>query len=193
MRHLKCLTLIAILMLGCVQSALRAQDLGNGPVNPPSDDPPYTIGSGWAQFSWTNGPNVFNVEGPYTFNASGPVTLDVTDWRYDGDRFKIFDNGLLIGTTSMPTDNGFTIFDDADAAFVDSRFSHGTFNLGPGAHALTFETILVATCYPDGVGNFRVESSPEIPSAVPVPTSILGGSVLLLSLLVLRRRSILAA
>ena len=168
MRNLKCAIFVVALMLASTE-ALHASTI-------------YAVGSGWQQFTWNNGPNVFNNEGPFTFTSPVAVELDVTDFRYDGDRFTVFDNGSPIGSTSVPVDNSFSIGDNADAAFVDPRFSHGTFLLAPGAHSLTFETIQSAYCLPDGTANFRG-------LAVPVPTSVWAGGVLLVGLAIARRRS----
>jgi len=176
------------MLLAFTSIATKADTISNGAVAPPSDDPPYIVNSGWTQFSWTGGPNVWNVEGAYTFSLSGSGTLEVTDWRYDGDQFKVYDFGSLIGTTSTPTDDSFTIGDNPDAAFVDPRFSHGTWILGAGPHSLTFYTIASAFCFPDGSGNFRVDASITNPPAVPLPSSVYGGGALLLAMFIARKR-----
>src|SRR2546427_13087269 len=74
---------------------------------PPSEDPAVPIGGGWQHFEWNNGPNVFNNEGAWTFASASATALKITDTGVVGDRFSLFDNGVLIGTTSVPANNGY--------------------------------------------------------------------------------------
>lgn len=143
-----------------------------------------TVGSGWEFFSWSNGPGVWNSEGAFTFDVPFSTDLKVTDAALDGDQFEVYDGGFLIGTTSLPANDGAWI-GDFDAAFADPRWSSGEYLLGPGAHSLTFKTILVPTGAPGGDAGFRVDA------VVPAPAAVVLG-ILGVSLVgTLRRRRVL--
>ncbi|MEM7311453.1 MAG: hypothetical protein AAF682_32615, partial [Planctomycetota bacterium] len=92
-------------------------------------------------------------EGAWCFEAPYPVTLTVTDFAVVSDRFEVYDDGVLVLTTSdVPDwdDLGFASpFDappyelDPNLALASGSFSTGTVELGPGAHSLEFRAIHV--------------------------------------------------
>jgi hypothetical protein len=117
---------------------------------------PYSVGDGWHSFSWT-GTGGSQVESPFTFSSAGAVAVKVTDAYVSGDRFQLFDNGQLIGTTSQI--NGSAPWTDSpDVAFASSMFSNGIFALGAGAHSLTLTDIQSPTGYPGGSAFLRFDA-----------------------------------
>jgi hypothetical protein len=127
-------------------------------------DPPITVDAAeWAVFVW--GPDGLNLEGPFTFSTTRSVVVKVTDGACRGDQFEVFDLGASLGTTSSvavdPTCSPpFPI--DPDLAFADPTYSHGTFVLAPGSHAITIRAI---------VNPFRSGGSWLRVDTLPLPTS----------------------
>ncbi len=128
------------------------------------------VGGGWQAFSWDNAPGSFNNEGALTFTSGVATKLTVTDAYLDGDRFQVFDNGTSLGLTSVPTSDGFSVFNNADAARADSRFSSGVFALAPGSHAITIQITAIASGYPGGTGYLRADAVD--PTATPEPAGL---------------------
>jgi hypothetical protein len=131
---------------------------------------PITVGGGWQSFSWSGGPGVFDFEGAFTFNDGSPTGLKVTDAFIDGDQFEVYDGVLLIGTTSVPANDGADIGGNPDGAFADARWSSGKFFLAPGPHSITLKTIAIATGYPGGSAYLRVDT-------IPAPGALLLGTL----------------
>ena len=118
-----------------------------------------TVGDGWHQFSWTGGPNVTQTESAFTFTNTAPVTVSVTDAFVPGDRFKLYDNGSLVGTTSQVNGSSPNVWTDNPAvAILDPGFSSGIFTLGAGTHSLLLVDIQIATGYSSGAAFLRVDS-----------------------------------
>jgi hypothetical protein len=121
-----------------------------------------TVGGGWQFFEWNNAPGSFNVEGAFTFTSASSTLLTITDTGVDGDRFSLFDFGTLIGTTSVPANDGYdneTL--TPDQTLTDPRYSHGFFPLSPGNHSITIQIIEAARGYSGGGADFRVDVVPE--------------------------------
>lgn len=119
---------------------------------------PYTVGSGWANFCWGGAvPTPWDTT--FDFTLTNPAILKVADAGIDGDRFNVTDNGLSIGNTSIPYDDGADIGGDYDGAFADYRFSSGWWVLFPGSHSITGTTIAEATGYPSGCAGVRVDNA----------------------------------
>lgn len=116
-----------------------------------------TVGGGWNSFSWT-GTNTSQVESAFTFTSAASVAVKVTDAYVPGDRFQLFDNGKLIGTTSQLNGGSATWTDNPDTAFASGKFSSGIFALGAGTHSLVLENIQSPTGYPGGSAFFRVDA-----------------------------------
>ena len=125
----------------------------------------YSVGSGWTSFEFGNQGSslVPNLE----FNLSDPGTLKVTDAYMIGDRFEIYDNGILLGTTSTPVDDG-TWLGNADAAYAYFGYSHGLFSLSSGLHDIT--GIALESPYGNGGAYWRVDTGS---APVPEPATML--------------------
>ena len=151
-----------------------------------------SVGDGWHSFSWTGGPNVTQTESAFTFTSGAAVTVKVTDAYISGDRFQLFDNGSLVGTTSQL--NGPTPWtDNPDVAFA-GLFSKGAFTLGAGSHSLVLKNIQIPSGYDSGAGFFRVDGNGGVvvagnPSAPePGTLALVGMGLVGLALGRLRRR-----
>ena len=149
---------------------------------------PVPTNGSWVQFRWAlgnPGGATSAIEEPLTFTVPGgdSAVLDVTDYALPGDQFKITDT--LSGdmwTTTVPDDSVFAYEDDPDDAFRDSRYSSGSFDLGPGDYELDIEVIRLTTlsgsaggidtpsgCDENDAGFIRV----NLASAVPEPGAAL--------------------
>jgi len=129
-----------------------------------SGRPAITVDGGWTIFTWLSGPGVFNTEGAFTYSSTGYTDVVVTDAFIDGDQFEVYDNGVLIGTTSVPLDTG-AAQADPDLAFADPGWSSGVFTVPPGNHSITILIILTATGFPDGGAYLQITQA-----ANPIPT-----------------------
>lgn len=74
--------------------------------------------------------------------------------------FRIFDNGVLLGSTSAAVPNASSVGECISCALADPNYSHGFFILGPGAHSLTgiFDGVIT-----NGDGDFIIKSSGGVP------------------------------
>ena len=70
----------------------------------------------------------------------------MTDISCRGDRFEVFDFGRSLGTTSaVPAGRqcpDVQEVNDPAIAFLDPTYSHGTFVLQPGDHAITIRAVV---------------------------------------------------
>ena len=168
---------------------------------PDLDDPPIGVDDGWSfsfvsppLFTWfgPTGANaaVFNTQGPFTYTSSERTTVFITDAFCTGDQFRVYDFGVAIGDTSVPTPLGCIPAPGRgllDELFEDPRWSSGTFLLGPGAHSVTIQTIV--NPFSAGAGFIKVDSAPftakelkiaardalvEIANSLPPDTNIPG-------------------
>jgi hypothetical protein len=131
-------------------------------------DASVAVGSGWQIFDWDNAPGAFDQEGAFTFSSATPTTLKVTDSFINGDRFDVFDHGILVGTTSFPANDHHYIDGKPALAFKNPLFSHGTFTLPPGSHSLTFENIEIARGYSSGAAYFELISKPAVTTSIAI-------------------------
>ena len=126
---------------------------------------------------------------PWTFTGPGMVTL--TDLFARGDQFELFDAGVLVGSTSVPTNDGATtcpssgIGNDILACLADPTYSHGVFTVGAGAHSLTIEVIQNAVGTDGGAAVFQLASA-----SVPEPgtVTLFGAGLVALGVLLRRQR-----
>lgn len=73
-----------------------------------------------------------------SYRLNGTYSVDVTDYQAPIDRFTLYLDGSLLGTTGPKIEGGANV-DDVITAWEDSRFSKGTFTIGSGL--LTIFTI----------------------------------------------------
>lgn len=158
------------LVIACSNTVLAVPT--NGDVGTAGDDPPLPVGGGWQYFSWYGGPGVWNVEGAFTYDYPGSTILKVTDCFIDGDQFEVYDGGMLVGTTSVPANDG-DATGDIDYAYSSPKWSSGDFLLGPGSHSITLYTIQIASGYSDGGAYLRADPA----CVVPAPGAVLLGSI----------------
>lgn len=136
------LMVVGMALLVLVGSAAANARNGGGQRRPYGPAPRPAVGSGWTAFDFVGEGSTV---GPFTFSSATPTTLKVTDAFCAGDRFRIYDNGVLVGDTSVPTLTscdfpGFT--DDPDTANASPSYSHATFALPPGAHSITVQVLV---------------------------------------------------
>ena len=155
----------------------------------------------WGQFSFgivdsfaeacsgctpSNGGNSFELGSPpWTVSLGDQAFLIIQDAFVSGDQFRVFDNDLFIGDTSVPgaltgacvlgdpsSDNT-----DPDLCFTNNNYSQGIFDLLPGDHSFTIQAI--ASPFQGGeaylcVSSSRTSCSPvSAPEPVPEPMSII--------------------
>lgn len=127
----------------------------------------------------------------YQFTTYEPTPLQVTDYQCVGDRFEVWDNGVLLGTTSVPSpiDDCATQVNTPDEGWADARYSKGTFLLPAGDHDI--ELVVLPGSFEDGTAALRIEA----PVTQAIPTLSVGMLALLAlalggaSFLLLRRRT----
>jgi hypothetical protein len=168
------LNTLAVLMCAVTMSLCvsQAKDLAGTLDNTKSDgvsgalDPPLPVDGGWTAFNWSEGVGSFNNEGPFTFSTAVPAYVSVTDAYVDGDRFEVFDNGLSLGVTSEPVDDGSYGGFSPDCVYLDPRLSSGQFLVGAGDHAITLKIVQAGGGFTYGTGFLRADSSPFVPGTV---------------------------
>ena len=131
---------------------------------------PLVVDAGWTGTEVQPPRFFFGAEGTFstdvfTFSSASPTILRITDDFCKGDRFRIFDNGVPIGDTSVvpigSVDDcaGFGgPSGDPVAAFASTVYSHGSFPLGPGNHSITI--LAIVSPFGGGRGFIKVDSVP---------------------------------
>ncbi|MCW5853876.1 MAG: hypothetical protein KIT87_27660, partial [Anaerolineae bacterium] len=140
---------VATLLLVLVGNAAADSGNGGGQRRPFAPVMALTVGGGWTGFEFGD---VGTTAGPIAFTSASPIVLKVTDAYCAGDRFRIYDNGQLLGDTSsnplawcdFP---GRTV--DPVTAFTSWYYSHGEFALPAGPHSITIQ-MLAAPFGPGG-------------------------------------------
>lgn len=153
--------LVLVLSLSAIL-AIPAMAVGNnGQIDSDVNDPAIVVGAGWSAttavppaFFWSGTIPVYSYSGPFTFTNTGLVRVDVTDDFLKGDQFNVYDNAVLVGTTSLVAVNATSLEVGPDAAFADPTYSSGSFILGPGSHSIDIEVI--GASFTAGRGYIRV-------------------------------------
>ncbi len=151
---------------------------------------PLPTNGEWTQFQWfPPEPSGYNgslgaLEDPYEFTLYDYAYLDVTDYDLAGDIFQVYNNGALLGPTSMVPagDDNSPNTPNPDVAFGDDTWSSGTFWLGPGDHSIHIDVIQQNGTVLNGGGFLRVR-------AVPEPTAALWMLLAGLPVMLRRKRS----
>ncbi len=109
----------------------------------------------WTYFRFGTGgtfvPDVFAVA------TTTQLILQVTDLMCSGDRFAVYDNGVLLGNSSVPTfDECRSNTESPNTAYGNSTWSSFHATLGPGVHAITIKVLI--SVYGSGSGAIRVKS-----------------------------------
>jgi hypothetical protein len=125
-----------------------------------------TVGSGWQPFGWNGPVGVDSFDNPFTFTLTQPGYLSVTDVFVDGDSFEVRDGVTLLGTTSVPLDDGQSQA-DPDLTFRTAAWSWGQFPLAAGLHSINIRVVAEATGYTRGDGYLRIDYSPYGSAAIP--------------------------
>lgn len=132
---------VALLLLVLVGTTAADSGNGGGIRRPLAPVMALTVGGGWTGFEFGE---VGSTAGPFTFTTAGPVVLKVTDAYCAGDRFRVYDNGQLLGDTSYSWMSlcefpGRTV--DPVTAFTSWYYSHGEFSLSAGSHSITIQSL----------------------------------------------------
>lgn len=107
----------------------------------------------------------------FTFNLSDPTYLVVVDAGFGGDRFSVFDNGSLLGSTTGGTDTyPLSVSTNFDAAYADASYSKGLFLLGVGSHTIT--GVLSRSALDDVGSPFNATVGAISLQAIPEPGSV---------------------
>lgn len=107
----------------------------------------------------------------FTITSATPIVLTVVDAGFGGDSFRVYDNGVLIGTTSAGV-NSYpnSIGLDFDAALANANYGTALFELSAGTHVITGELFASAL---DGAGAVLNSTVGGIrASAVPLPATV---------------------
>ncbi|PJF18071.1 putative membrane protein [Paramicrosporidium saccamoebae] len=111
------------------------------------------LGAGWYEFDFGVAGSVPTTS--YHFVTTAQMALRVTDAFYAGDQFEVYDNGVLIGTTSSvpAVDTNYTPL--PDAAWGSVGWSSFLEYLEPGEHLISFK--VVASPHSSGDAFIRVD------------------------------------
>jgi hypothetical protein len=123
--------------------------------------------SGWQNFTFADVGSIGNPTFQFTLAQAGE--LKVTDAFQSGDRFEVYNFATLLGLTSVPGSSGDQIGSDADAAFIDPRWSSGIFSLAAGTYDISVETIV--SPFGGGGAYLRVDT---VAQSVPEPFTVIG-------------------
>jgi hypothetical protein len=165
--------------------ALAALLLGGASLTAHAEVVDVTQTDTWYQFDvdefFDDNLGFINLDGEslsFSITVATDTLLTVVDGGFGGDRYRLFDNGVLLGTTSAgantyPTSVG-TNF---DAALANANYGYGLFLLTAGSHLITGElaqsAVANAVALNASVGALKTAAA----SPVPLPA---GGLLLLL-------------
>lgn len=112
--------------------------------------------------------------GPWILSLSESFRLTVTDWQYAGDVFEVYDNDILLGSTSsIPVSGAYAA--EPDLALGNSRFSQNAWVLAPGAHSITIKVTQLAPTFTNSSVAFKAERIPDGGATILLLGMALGG------------------
>ena len=144
--------------------------LALGLTSVPASATDLVLDSGWQTFSYDGAGSSWDQA--FTFDLTGSAELQVTDAYLSGDRFEIFFNLVSQGLTSDPTSTGDFIGGDFASAFLDARWSSGSYLLGPGSYSIT--GIATLSPFQGGDGGIQLVSAAAVPEPGTWAMMILG-------------------
>jgi hypothetical protein len=107
----------------------------------------------------------------FTFTLSGSADLTVVDGGFAGDQFQVFNNGNVLGFTSVATNTYPTsVGTDFDAALADSNYSRAVYHLGAGSYDIT--GLLSTSAVDNSSAPFNATVGAVSLTAVPVPAAL---------------------
>lgn len=109
---------------------------------------------------------------PTDFFATGPATIKVTDCCLAGDQFTLYDNGILLGTSSFVPIGPGDGCPNADACYADPLYSHGAWLVGAGVNDITI--FMAASPYGSGGAYIEATATPEPGSIILLTSGVLG-------------------
>lgn len=111
------------------------------------------VNGGWMNFPFGDVGSIT----PIMFNLYCHGVMNITDLYCSGDRFAIYDNGVLLGDTSHPVFNG-CASNSSHPGYtqMQGNWSHGSFHLLPGWHNVSI--VIMKSPYGHGIGSIRVDS-----------------------------------
>lgn len=137
---------------------------------------PLPANGAWQEFQfgvagspWSTEPDGAPIS--FDFVLLNPTFLQVTDAGLSGDRFAVIVNGGARRLTSVPGDGG-DISLDFDAAFVDSRWSSGSFLLSGGSYSVT--GFAIDSPFDAGIGGVRLQQIQQIDEPAAVSLLLIG-------------------
>ena len=198
----KFMTTVILLAVPCFGAAIGPPDTNCNPAT----DPPASGGCTWYNFyaltngSITAGSSYQNyyiaaTDPPWTIDTVGTTNLIVLDGGHQGDVFSVFDNNVLLGSTSATSiDANHSCANDSTgqgtdpaACWNDLLMSRGTFALSPGSHSITLTWDQQVPGGDSSLQWFELGAAASGPSpyAVPEPTSmfLLGAGLIVLGLM----------
>lgn len=105
----------------------------------------------------------------FDFTLSGSAYLKVVDGGFAGDRFNVYDNGVLLDQTSFVSNTyPDSIGLNFDAAYASGLLSRGLFWLGAGSHSITG---LLSQSALDGATPLNATVGAVSLTAVPLPAA----------------------
>jgi hypothetical protein len=119
------------------------------------------LDDGWL-YDQVNTASSPSVSSPYVYDFTSPVTFRITDAFDAGDVYQVYDNSVLILTTTF---NGAQaplspVGDPSgEAAWTSAQYSHGTVELPAGANSIVVEG--------DGAGGLPAGFYDRIDSSTP--------------------------
>jgi hypothetical protein len=136
-------------------------------------DSSYATSGGleWIDAQFNTGYNSDGSALNFTFTLTDSADLNVVDGGFAGDQFQVFDNGIALGFTSVPTTNTYpaSVASNFDAAWADIQYSRAVFHLGAGSHKITGLLSISALDNTAIPLNATVGALSLTPTAVPLP------------------------